>query len=396
VQLSAHPHPAIIRHRRALRAAITVSLASATVLVAAAPVHAATSYTFVNVADSAELNMDPAAFGCAGINNSGQVAFRAGRLAPDGFNTIPGIYRANVNGTVSVIAENGRRYGFIGFNPSMNDRGVVSFAANIDGGAADDFEAILVGAGGNKVSTIADTRGQFNFFGFDTSINNRREVAFKAELDNFDEGLFSGTRAGAITTHYLNATSDFGGTDSRPSINDRGNIAFEETIDFQPGIFAGQEGQFQTVLPPAEDVSVSEPVLNNGGLTAFSRSFSDGDEFVFEIDTATANGTPTPVADTRGPFSGFGFRPPALNNNGEVAFLAILDDFVTEGIFVGPDPVADKVISTTDTLAGDTIASLRFCEEGVNDSGQLTFIATLQDPVTLEPHTAVFRATPAP
>ncbi len=140
------------------RVLVTVLMAVAPVLVAAAPAHAAT-YSFVNVADSAELNMDPFAFGCATINNSGQVAFRAGRFAPDGFNTIPGIYRANANGTVGIIAENGRRFATIGFNPSMNDRGVVSFAARIDGGSADDFEAILVGAGGNRVGTVADTRG---------------------------------------------------------------------------------------------------------------------------------------------------------------------------------------------------------------------------------------------
>lgn len=37
------------------------------------------------------------------------------------------------------------------------------------------------------------------------------------------------------------------------------------------------------------------------------------------------------MVDTRGPFAEFGFRPPALNNAGDVAFLGTLDDFTTTG-----------------------------------------------------------------
>jgi hypothetical protein len=70
------------------------------------------------------------------------------------------------------------------------------------------------------LTTIASTADEFNFFGFDTSISNIGEVAFKAELDEefgFEEGLFSGFGR-AVTTHYLASTSDFGGNDSRPAI----------------------------------------------------------------------------------------------------------------------------------------------------------------------------------
>ena len=87
----------------AMRCALSLLGASALTVTAAAPAHAAT-YTFVNVADSAELGFDPFSFGCATINNGGSIAIRAGRLAPDGFNTIPGIYRANRDGSLSVIA----------------------------------------------------------------------------------------------------------------------------------------------------------------------------------------------------------------------------------------------------------------------------------------------------
>jgi hypothetical protein len=104
----------------------------------------------------------------------------------------------------------------------------------------------------------------------------------------------------------------------------------------------------------------------------------------------------TTVADTRGAFGSFGFRPPAINNAGDVAFAATLDDFFTQGIFTGGDPVTDRVIATGDTLDGRTVQGLTFCEEGLNDSGQLGFIATLEDAESPNGfRMAVFRATPS-
>ena len=346
----------------------------------------AQAYTFTKVADSATDNFEPFSFGCATMNSRGDVAFRAGRLAADGFNTVPGIYRVNADGSLTIIAENQKRFGFIGRNPSMNDLGQVSFAARIDEG--------------KKPTTIASTADEFNFFGFDTSISNSGEVAFKAELDEefgFDEGLFSGSGRD-VTTHYLASTSDFDGNDSRPSINNLGQIGFDESINFDSGIFAGREGVFTTIAAPDPDVFVQEPVLNDSGTAAFQRSLFDDAAQQFVEEIATGSGGPlTTVADTRGGFAFFGFRPPSLNNVGEVAFHATLDDFSTSGIFVGPDPATDRVIATGDTLDGATVQNLTFCEEGLNDSGDLAFIAQLEDAGSPSGfRTAVFRATLEP
>ena len=363
-------------------------------------------YTFTKVADSVEDGFDPFSFGCAAINTRGDIAFGAERLAPDGFNTDPGIYRVNAtDGTLTTIAEDPKRFVTIGLNPSINDLGQVSFAARLDGGNKPDTEVILRGDG-KKLTTIATTADRFNFFGFDTSINNSGEVAFTAELDEefgFDEGLFSGSgnKKSGVTTHYLTSTSEFDGRDSRPSINNLGDIAFVESIDFTSGIFVGREGDFRAILAPDPSdpsLGVGVPVLNDAGTAAFQRSYFDEatQEFVEEI--VTGNGGPlTVVADTREDFAFFGFRPPSINNNGDVAFLATLDDFSTTGIFVGSDPIADRVIATGETLDGSTVQNLTFCEEGLSDSGELAFVATFEDPNTPEGfRTAVFRATPTP
>ena len=361
----------------------------------------APQYTFTKVADSVEDGFDPNSFGCAAINTPADIAFKAGRLTPDGFNTIPGVYRANADGTLTTIAEDQKPVVSIGFNPSINDSGQVSFAARLDGGNKPDTEAILRGTG-KKLTTIATTADRFNFFGFDTSINNSGEVAFTAELDeelSFDEGLFSGSggKKSGVTTHYLTSTSDFDGSDSRPSINNLGVIAFRESINFESGIFMGREGDFAQIVEPDPDVFVQAPVLNDAGTAAFQRSFFDEatQEFVEQI--VTGNGGPlTVVADTRDEFAFFGFRPPSLNNEGDGAFHATLDDG-TSGIFVGSDPSADRVIATGDTLDGSTVQNLTFCEEGLSDSGELAFVAQLEDVDTPDGfRMAVFRATPVP
>jgi hypothetical protein len=384
----------------ALGVAVVAALAIALgTMLSAAQAETLGDYDFTKVADSTEDGFDPFSFGCTSINSRGDVAFRAGRLASDGFNTVPGIYRVNAaDGSLTTIVEDEKRFNFIGRNPSMNDSGQVSFAARVDGGKKPDTEAIMLGDG-KKLTTIASTADEFNFFGFDTSISNSGEVAFKAELDeefNFDEGLFSGQGKG-ITTHYLASTSAFDGNDSRPSINNLGNIAFEESVNFDDGIFVGRKGNFTTIAAPDPDVSVQEPVLNDEGTAAFVRSFFDeaSQQGVEEIVTVSGD-TLTTVADTRGAFGFFGFRPPSLNDDGDVAFHATLDDFSTSGIFVGPDPVEDRVIATGDTLDGETVTSLTFCEEGLNDSGQLAFTVFYEDPDTFETRAAVFRATPVP
>ena len=251
----------------------------------------------------------------------------------------------------------------------MNDSGQVSFAARLgfDRRTGDAVEAILR-SDGKRITTIAQTKGdRFHFFGFDTSISNAGEVAFKAELDEefgFEEGMFSGSGRG-ITTRYLASTSPFDGNDSRPSINNLGDIAFRESVEFDDGVFV-TDGGFKVIAAPDPDRSVAEPTLNDAGTAAFELSFFDADQQVFSIVTGNG-GDLTTVADTRGEYGSFGFRPPSINDGGGVAFSAMLDDFVTTGIFVGTDPVIDRVIATGDTLDGATVTGLTFCEEGLSD-----------------------------
>ena len=363
-------------------------------------------YTFTRVADSAADGFDPFSFECSAINNQGDIAFRTARPARGGGPVIQGIYRANADGkkltTIAEFGGPGHGLDFLGQIPSINDLGEVSFAVSQVGRDGTEVQSLMLGSG-KKPTTIATTADDFNRFGFEPTVNNSGVVAFKAQLDTFDQGLFSGQdgKQRTLTTYYLSSTSQFSefGTLSRPSINNLGDIAFEESVDSGgSGIFVTQGGSFKTIAAPDPNVNVGRPNLNDAGTVAFHRYFNDraGEELV------TGSGGPlTVVADTSGPFQSFGFTfvgftPPALNNNGDVAFFADLDSGGS-GIFVGPDPVTDRVIGTGDTLDGSTVTNLRFCDEGLNDSGQLAFQATFDDPSVPDGRrVAIYRATPAP
>ena len=233
---------------------------------------------------------------------------------------------------LTTIAEIGGS-NFLGQIPSINDLGEVAFAVSETGKHFTNVSSIKRGNGTDQ-TVIASTAHQFDRAGFEPTINNASVVAFKAEtgrIDNFgiEDGLFSGSKK--LTTHYLSSTSQFSdfSTLSRPSINDLGAIAFEEAVDGPEavkGIFVTAGDGFTTIAAPDPNVNPGRPTLNNAGTVAFHRLFNDR----ADQELVTGNGGPlTVVADVNGPFASFnqsfGLTPPALNNNGDIAFLADLD-----------------------------------------------------------------------
>lgn len=51
----------------------------------------------------------------------------------------------------------------------------------------------------------------------------------------------------------------------------------------------------------------------------------------------------------------------------------------TVGIFTGPDPIADRVIASGDSLFGSTVVGLDLKPTRLNDGGQIAFGASLAD-----------------
>lgn len=373
-----------------------------------ATAHAGSGYDFVKLVDHVEDNFSPRSLTCASINETGDVAFKATRSAPDGLSSWDVIARVDRAGVITPLVEDPAKAQFQFFSHfvSLNDSGQVSFGALLSSGE----RAVLRTADG-AITPIASTAGEFDALGFDTSLNNAGEVAFTARLDTGDQGLFSGT-GGPVTTHYTDAapvmvdrvsTDLSGGNFGRPAINAGGEIAFHDRVEpsFEEGIFAGRSGVFRTLGPTGRAYNGAgdrgDPNLNDLGIGAFETSFvNDTGQFVTALATSNL-GAVSVVADTLNGYSGFGFYPPALNNRGQVAFRGFLDDFSRDGLFTGPSPKKDAVITSDGKLDGASILSISFsfCSEGMNDSGELAFIVDVLDETQFNgTRTVLYLATP--
>ena len=367
--------------------------------------HAASSYTFIKLVDHVDDNFSPRSITCASINETGDVAFKASRSAEDGLSSWDVIASVNRTGVITTIVEDPEKTQFQFFSHfvSINDSGQTSFGAFLS-----DDERAIIRANATSLVTVASTAGAFGGFGFDTQVNNSGEVAFTGQLDDGNRGLFSGA-GGSVTTHYLDTTpvlvdgvtTDlFGGNFGRPAINNTGGeLAFFDWVepDFDQGIFAGRSGVFRTLGPTEPNRQYRDPNLNDGGVGAFETTFfNDAGLFVDAIVTSVG-GVMSTVADTLSGYGAFGFYAPAINTRGQVAFEGLLPDFTTEGVFTGPNPKKDAIITSSDRLDGARIisTSIGLCAEGLNNSGEIAFTVDVEDRTRIEGfRSAIYLATP--
>ncbi len=323
---------------------------------------AAANYDFINIADTsgpASIIGSPPM-----MNNHGVAVFHvfldAGGQA---------IY-AGSGGPLATIADTAGEFQFLGNRPAINDSGTVAFNAEFDNGGA----GVFLGSGGST-TTIADRSGPLNGFSY-MAINNSGTVAFNATGDNAlsQSGIFTGT-GGPITTIANNSGpfSSFGGGGfGEPDINENGTVFFSANIDPNAGgghgIFSGNGGPVTTIADNSGVFSGigHDPAVNEAGTVAVNAGLDTGQLGISTVNAAVI----TTIVDTSGQFAGFNFIP-GLNDDGMVAFSAVLDAG-GEGIFIGPDPMADKVIQFGDALFGSTLTALGF-DRGLNNNGDIAF-----------------------
>jgi len=301
------------------------------------------------------------------INEAGQVAFTADLVnTAGGFSvddsgifvasSTPGSLRQIVRAGLAAPNGNGNiAYGHHSGVP-INDAGQVAALQLLNdtfGGISDNY-AIFVGDGTPAgLVEIIRGGGGGSFVGSPLQLNNNGVVAY---LDRRGETIFQGS--------------------------DKGVVAIVQQEQAAPD----DDGAFDTLYPPA---------LNEAGQTAFrgtvrltgQRTRYEG---VFRHDETTIvriarEGEPSP--DGNGNFSTF--SNPALNNAGDVAFLATLtgtsgsasDD---QGVFIrrGEDLLTvvrrGEVAPDGNGRFLDLISTERGADNvAINDAGQVTFIAGL-------------------
>lgn len=396
----------------------------------------ADSYRFTTVLDSQRDGLE--ATRCAAINTLGTVAVQV-RDNALGFNKL--VTKRGAHDAPVVVADtrsvadsptfcdNGMTS--IPSDPSINEKGEVAFQGNLrrlnlatrpDCATPEQRErrqGVFLGKGGPLTAiahTINQPGGDFiaEFLVADQSVNTLGRVALVPELDDtFDQGLYVGSKNGTFNQRFLADTPtpdgfNFNNISSRVSLNEVGQIAFESGLNDIPvsGIFlSNPNGTFKTIVDNTGGLSAGDPSLNLFGRVAFTGSrFDENFNQIFSINTSrggpvttVAESNPDPLA--AGPVYA-SFREPSLNDLGRVAFTAdILVDptvFVTtQGVFTGPDPVADKVLQVGDLYEGVPVTSIVTCSEALNNRGQIVMSVQSENPETFELRTFIVKATPS-
>lgn len=224
--------------------------------------------------------------------------------------------------------------------------------------------------------------GAFSGLGGVASVSGAGTIAFHGATGDTEAGHFTGPDPGLDT--LVDNSGPFESFLSQPVINDAGAFAFVAKLDDEEGedeeVTPGVTGVFAG--PDPETDLIADTSGNFQGFTSLSPSINNSGDVVFRGETAFAQGVyngPDPeldrIADSAGDYGAFGEA--AINDAGTVAFQADLDSGGT-GVFLGPDPVADAVITTGDTLFGAAVTDLLFAGHGaLNNQGEIAFVYEL-------------------
>ncbi|AFZ33260.1 hypothetical protein Glo7428_4831 [Gloeocapsa sp. PCC 7428] len=348
-------------------------------------------YKFTQIS---QISTSHSVFRASAINDKGTVAF-------EGFvdRTLPpnGIFTGSGGGNTTIV--DGSPINHIFFSPTINNSNTKSFIGVFySPDYAQSYTGVFTENNG-KITTIVDSNREFGYFSH-AKLNDQGAIVFNALLDTTEAGIFV-NQNGKTTTiassrdRFSNFNAGFRtvGTDgpasafSVPSINDAGTVAFHATLDTgATGIFLGRgKGTVKVADSTGRFRSFSSPAINNNGTVAFLAQLNNGKHGIFkkrrdrEVET---------YIDDSGPFSFFQSIP-ALNDQGQIAFLAYLHAGGGSGIYTGKNPVTNKVIAVGDPLANSKVVDLVIDGRGLNNTGQVTFEALLENG-----QTAVFRADP--
>ena len=386
--------------------------ASASAIAVAAVPALGQDVQFVNVADDtgafAGVPTNPLqSFQGASINDAGQVAFVVGRRSAGGSQVTPAFYAADLGtaGTVLPLLEPQEFFLLTrsGFETSINASGTVSFgldSTNLDGiytaDAAVADSATRLYAASDVGPTVIDTsRG--------TAINDGGIVAFGFQATG-DQGVAAGD--GGTPTIVVQDTFSYG----RSSINNGNRVASVRsgsrivTADLDSGDAA------QSVPLPTAFGSLSSALVDDSDDITFyalrEPTFANpvGPNGIYRTDVA---GNVMPLVVDDGPFDMIGTNDNfngdrtgfSVSDAGDLAFLATTDLDSDLALFLGTDPIDDRLIGVGDPLFGGTVTGLNLGFDGLSDAGTVAFgyaLDTDGDLNTIEVRGIAVAAIPEP
>jgi hypothetical protein len=210
-------------------------------------------------------------FAAPSINNAGQIAFLGALDAgPEG------IFRYSGGSYSTIVDDTGPYSPFFDDEPSLNAGGSVALIAS-----SDDFsvEYILVGDGSSPALPIADTVGAYDNF-VAVSLNDAGKVAFRATLDDFSAGIFTGSDPLA---HRVIRTGDsLDGSTVEGLAFFREGLAANDNIAFTAYLADGRAVvmlAMPVVCYANCDGSTSSPVLTANDFVCFVNRFAAGEAY---------------------------------------------------------------------------------------------------------------------
>jgi hypothetical protein len=263
-----------------------------------------------------------------GINNAGTIALSGvGPSIARGIYTRSGTPANPGTGAPATIITAGGTFNSVGV-PVLSANGYLAFTGDKTSAHPGGEGAYRTTAAGGPITTIAEVAADND--ADPTAVNNAGTVLYFYT----DNGNFTGVKTSDETT-----VTDYGGTDLNnllsADINNAGTVSLTSTLAVAK--FNG---------PGSSTVVAQVP----GAGSPFASFFSFRGAF-----------------DSNDTFSQTG-----IADNGTVAFGAKLSAAGGggNGIFIGGDSVADKVIKTGDPLFGSTLSHFLFGGGGISDDGQ--------------------------
>jgi hypothetical protein len=303
------------------------------------------------------------------LNNHGEVAFTGFH-----FGGSMRVYKGS-GGPLTVIALTGSSP-FTYFNaPSINCAGDVGFRA-----LTNNSNGIYRGNGG-PLTLIHGAAAPSNVLGGKVDEDGTVTVWYEGAM-GYDS---IATGSGGPLTGIAAQGFVFNGLDSYPDIR-LGTVAF--AADLTSGgsaIYTSASGVLtQVEASGSQFLDTQVPRIGCSGSVVWISNVLGGTQAI----RTHVNGVTSTFVDTSGPYQQFGLYGVAwINFFNEVAFTASLDSDNSVGIFVGPNPVTDKVIAQGDVLDGQVVRFVAL--GGLNDFGQISLSVGFADDTW-----GVYRANP--
>ncbi|MEW4528792.1 PEP-CTERM sorting domain-containing protein [Maioricimonas sp. JC845] len=310
------------------------------------------------------------------INDHGDVSFR---------NNVSGVYIVSPDGTITTIADRSDGPQVFRGAPAINNDGFAAFAAQLTPGGE---KVIYAGNGGPLIQLLSQSDGPFvgiqDFFSI-----NADTAAVRVTLDNGEIAILEVTPGGFTTVADTLPGSDYRTIGGLSDINAAGTIVFSALLQTPVRVLMSwNQGTLTQLLDTTGPFAAfrGSPLITDNGKVLFGANLDSGGEGLYILD----GGTITTVVDSTSQLTGFiNGALFDINNHGTVLFPATPVGG-HPGLYVGPDPVRDKVIGIGDPLFGSTVTGVSIWRS-LNNRNEIAFQYTLENGVT-----GIAVATPTP